>query len=135
MKKLALRSALTLALSVAAASAHANWVAVDGSPADPRLYVNNETAEKSGPKMVLLWHVIDHSTAQSRDGKDFRSQMLRYEYDCEKSMVREMFRSWHKGPMGSSTTVYWTEGQRQWLAPEAGSIDETLMRAACAGIK
>jgi hypothetical protein len=41
--------------------------------------------------MVLLWQVIDYSTLQSRAGKDFRSQMLRYEYDCGKSMVREIF--------------------------------------------
>jgi hypothetical protein len=37
--------------------------------------------------------------------------------------------------MGSSTTVVWTEGQRQWLAPETGNIDETLLCAACAGIQ
>ncbi len=43
--------------------------------------------------MVLLWQAIDYSTVQSHDGKDFRSQMLRYEYDCGKSMVREIFRS------------------------------------------
>lgn len=126
---------LAFVLSAATLSAHANWSAIDGSPADPRLYVNHETAEKSGPKMVLLWHVIDHAAAQSRDGKDFRSQMLRYEYDCDKSMYREMFRSWHKGAMATGMTVYWTEGQRQWLAPEAGSIDETLTRAACAALK
>ncbi len=126
---------VALALFAASVSAHANWSPVDGSPADPRLYVNKETAEKSGPKMVLLWHVIDHAAAQDRDGKDFRSQMLRYEYDCDKSMFREMFRSWHKGPMATSMTVYWTEGQRQWLAPETGSIDETLVRAACASLK
>ncbi len=126
---------LAVALSVAAVSAYADWSVVEGSPADPRLYVNKDTAEKSGPKMVLLWQVIDHASTQSRDGKDFRSQMLRYEYDCEKSMFREMFRSWHKGPMATSMTVYWTEGQRQWLAPEAGSIDETLTRAACAVLK
>ncbi len=73
MNKFALRSALILALPVAAVSAHANRVAVDGSPADLRLSVNHETVEKSGPTMALLWHVNDYSTVQSRDGKDFRS--------------------------------------------------------------
>lgn len=130
-----IKTILAIALSAAAVSAHANWSPVDGSPADPGLYVNLETAEKSGPRMALLWHVIDHKNAQSRDGKEFRSQMLRYEYDCEMSMYREMFRSWHKGAMASGLTVYWTEGQRQWLPPEPGSIDETLTRAACAVVK
>ncbi len=125
---------LAVALSAAAVSARANWSPLDGSPADPALYVNHETAEKSGPRRVLLWQVIDHKAAQSRDGTEFRSQMLRYEYDCDKSMFREMFRSWHKGAMASGMTVYWTEGQRQWLAPEPGSLDEVLTRATCAGM-
>ncbi len=131
MKKVA----IAVALSAVALSAHANWTPLDGSPAEPTLYVNHETAEKAGPRMVLLWHVIDHKEAQSRDGKEFRSQMLRYEYDCDKSMFREMFRSWHKGAMASGMTVYWTEGQRQWLAPEPGSLDEVLTRASCASMK
>ncbi len=134
MKKIALATTAA-ALSVVALTAQAAWMPVTASPADPRLYVNNETAEKSGPNMTLLWHVIDHASTQSRDGKDFRSEMLRYEYDCDKSMFREMFRSWHKGPMATSMTVYWTEGQRQWRVAEAGSIDEVLTRAACAGPK
>lgn len=131
MKKVA----IAVTLCAVALSAHANWSPLDGSPAEPTLYVNHETAEKSGPRMVLLWHVIDHKEAQSRDGKEFRSQMLRYEYDCDKSMFREMFRSWHKGAMASGMTVYWTEGQRQWLAPEPGSLDEVLTRASCASMK
>ncbi len=73
MNKFALRSALILALSVAAVSAHANRIAVNGSAADLRLSVNHETVEKSGPTMALLWHVNDYSTVQSREGKDFRS--------------------------------------------------------------
>ncbi len=126
---------LAVALSAVAVAARADWALMEGSPADLKLYVNHETAEKSGPRMVLLWHVIDHKEAQNRDGKDFRSQMLRYEYDCDKSMFREMFRSWHKGPMASGITVYWTEGQRQWLAPEPGSLDEVLTRRTCDGMK
>lgn len=134
MKKFVFAAA-AIALSTVALTARADWTLVEGSPADPKLYVDNETVEKSGPNMLLLWQVIDHGATQTRSGKDFRSEMLRYEYDCEKSMFREMFRSWHKGPMATSTTVYWTEGQRQWLAPEPGSIDEMLTRAACASRK
>lgn len=126
---------LAFALSAVTLSVHAKWLPIDGSPAGVKLYVNNETAEKSGPRMVLLWHVIDYVGTQSHKGKDFRSQMLRYDYDCDKAMFREMFRSWHKGAMATDMTVSWTEGQRQWLVPEPSSIDEALTHAACASIK
>ncbi len=122
---------LALTMTLAAATAHAQWKPVDFADTGVKLYVDPSTAEKSGPRMTLLWHVADYATPQDRDGKAFKSIKFRNEYDCDKGMVRDMLRSWHKEPMGNGIVVYWNHGPWPWTTPEPGSIDETLLRAAC----
>ncbi len=131
MKK-SLLSMLILPFGLMAAGAQAaGWSRVDSSSTDYQLYVDQSTAEKSGPGMVQLWHVADYAQPQDRDGKAFKSIKFRNEYDCEKGMVRDLLRSWHKEQMGEGIVVYWNHGPWPWNKPEAGSIDETLLRATC----
>ncbi len=124
---------LLLFAGIAVTANAADWSRVESPLGGVALYVDKVTAEKSGPGQVLLWHVADYEQAQDREGKAFRSIKFRNEYDCEKSMVRDMLRSWHKEPMGEGLVVYWNHGPWPWTRPESGSMDEVLLRAACAG--
>jgi hypothetical protein len=126
------KTLLSMSLWLLAAGAHAaGWSRIDAPSADVRLYVDQSTAEKSGPGMVQLWHIADYAQPQDRDGKAYRSIKFRNEYDCDKGMVRDLLRSWHKEPMGEGLVVYWNHGPWPWTRPEAGSADETLLRATC----
>ena len=124
---------LLLALALNTVAAHAEWAKIDYSSNEVTLYIDRSTAEKSGPKMVLMWHIADYATPQEIQGKLFKSIKFRHEYNCAKGIFRDMLRSWHSEPMGNSITVSWTHGPWGWTAPEAGSADEALVRAACAG--
>ncbi len=129
MKKIILLTALALNT----VAAYAEWKKIDYSSNEVTLYIDRSTAEKSGPNMVLLWHVADYATPQEIQGKAFKSIKFRHEYDCNKGMFRDMLRSWHSEPMGASITVAWTHGPWGWTKPEEGSADEALVRAACSG--
>ncbi len=127
------RILLSMSLSLLAVGAHAaGWSRIDAPSSDVKLFVDQSTAEKSGPGMVQLWHVADFAQPQDRDGKAYKSIKFRNEYDCDKGMVRDLLRSWHKEPMGEGLVVYWNHGPWPWTRPEAGSIDETLLRSTCA---
>lgn len=122
---------LFLMLSCASAVAHADWTRIDAPNKDVSLYVDRSTAEKSGPEMVKLWHVVDYASAQDYDGKPYRSLKLNYEYDCSKSVYREWLRVLHKEPMGGGLTVYWTHGPGPWIKPDEGSVDAALVAGSC----
>lgn len=127
------RILLSMSLSLLAVGAHAaGWSRIDAPSSDVKLFVDQSTAEKSGPGMVRLWHVADFAQPQDRDGKAYKSIKFRNEYDCDKGMVRDLLRSWHKEPMGEGQVVYWNHGPWPWTRPESGSIDETLLRTTCA---
>jgi hypothetical protein len=124
---------LLIALALNTVAAHAEWKRIDFVSDEVALYVDPSTAEKSGPRMVLLWHVADYAKPQDIQGKPFKSIKFRHEYDCNKGMFRDMLRSWHKEAMGNSITVSWTHGPWGWTKPEAGSADEALVNNACKG--
>ena len=127
MKKIILLTALALNT----VAAHAEWKQIDYSSNEVTLYVDRSTTEKSGPNMVLLWHIADYANPQQIQGKPFKSIKFRHEYDCNKGMFRDMLRSWHSEGMGNSITVSWTHGPWGWTTPEAGSPEEALVGAAC----
>jgi hypothetical protein len=124
---------LLLALALNTAAAHAEWTKIDYSSNEVTLYIDRSTAEKSGPRMVLIWHIADYATPQDIQGKPFKSIKFRQDYNCDKGLFRDMLRSWHREGMGNSITVSWTHGPWGWTAPEPGSADEALVRAACSG--
>ena len=127
MKKL-LSSVLLLA---AAASAHAEWKRIDAPFDDVTLYVDHESANKSGERRVSLYHILDYKSLQKRDGREFRSEMFRYEYDCVKGTFHEQGHTWHKGQMGGDKMVHFSEGSWYWVQPEPDSVDAALLKSTC----
>lgn len=122
---------LSVALLAAAASAHAEWQRIEAPFTDVTLYVNHETAKKTGERRVVLFHILDYKSLQERDGREFRSEMFSREYDCIKQSYSGKGHTWHKGQMGADKMVLFSEGSWYWAQPEAGSVDEALMKHAC----
>ena len=127
------KTILLLALALNTVAAHAEWTKIDYSSNEVTLYFDRSTAEKSGPRMVLMWHIADYATPQDIQGKPFKSIKFRHDSNSDKGLFRDMLRSWHSEGMGNSITVSWTHGPWGWTKPEAGSADEALVRAACSG--
>lgn len=126
------KALLAIAFTAVASAAHADWARIDAPFPDLKLYIDHESIKKSSPGRLQVYHIIDYAQPQQKDGKDFRSEMFRYEYDCEKSEYREMGHTWHKGTMAGDKMIYFTEGAWAWTKPESGSVEDVLLKASCA---
>lgn len=119
--------------------AQAEWIKIDSPAASADLYLDKSAAEKSGPNLFKLWHIIDYATTQQYEGKAFRSIKANYEYDCDHRRFRGLILLLHADPMGNGMTVYWTHGlwslthdPSTWVAPAENSLDAALVAATCA---
>ncbi len=83
------------------------------------------------PGRLQAYHIADYAQTQIKNGDEFRSEMFGYEYDCDKSVFREMGHTWYKGGMASDLVVYFSKGAWTWTTPEAGSKEEVLLKATC----
>lgn len=122
-----------LAMLTLAGAAHAEWTLVDHASKDVTLYVEKESHKPTGRGSVVMWHLVDYAAVQDYEGKPFRSIKGQDEYDCGKGLRRDMLHFWHQDGMGNSHTVQVTYTPGPWAAPSAGSIEYSLMRAACRG--
>lgn len=120
------------------AVAHADWVKINSPDTSVSLYLDRSVAEKSGPNMIKLWHIVDFATSQNFEGKAYRSIKANYEYDCEHLRYRRLILLLHSEPMGNGMTIYWTHGMWSlthdpsiWIQPDKNSIDAALASAAC----
>ena len=127
-------------LVACSAAAYADWVKIDSPVAGADLYLDNSAAEKSGPNLIKLWHIVDYATAQQYEGKPFHSIKANYEYNCNDQRFRELIRILHKEPMGNGMTVYWTHGlwslthdPSMWIQPDPNSFEAALISAVCTG--
>jgi hypothetical protein len=122
---------LFLSLLLCTGFAHAEWTLVEASFNDHKLYIDTDSIKTTIPGRPQVYHIANYTQFQNKDGKDFRSEMFRFEYDCEKSLFREIGHTWHKGEMATDRLVYFTEGAWVWTKPELGSKEEVLMKASC----
>lgn len=127
MKKLLIAATLT----AATASAYADWQRLDAPFTDVHLYYAQETVNKLGDRRVQVYHVLDYQSLQQRDGREFRSEMFRNEYDCNKGEFHALAHTWHKGQMGADKMVHFSEGSWYWIKPDAGSVEEALVKSVC----
>lgn len=125
-------------LAACSATAHADWVKIDSPIANADLYLDKSAAEKSGPNLFKLWHIVDYAAEQQYEGKPFRSIKANYEYNCDDRRFRELIRILHKDPMGNGMTVYWTHGlwslthdPSAWIQPAENSPEAALVAAVC----
>ena len=126
MKKLSL-----VLLFICAGFTHADWTPVAASFNDPKLYIDPDAIKIKLPGRLQAYHIADYAEIQIKNGDEFRSELFGYEYDCDKSLFREMGHTWYKGGMASDLVVYFSKGDWTWTAPEAGSKEEVLLKASC----
>ncbi len=118
--------------------AHADWVKINSPDRSANLYLDKSVAEKSGPNMIKLWHIIDYETTQEYEGKAYRSIKANYEYDCDHMRYRGLILLLHSEPMGNGVTVFWTHGlwsmthdPSTWIHPVESGLESALVNAAC----
>jgi hypothetical protein len=118
-------------LLISAGIAQADWTPVEASFNDPKLYIDLDFIKKILPGRLQVHHIADYAKTQKKNGDEFRSEMFGYEYDCDKSLFREMGHTWYKGSMASDLVVYFSKGDWLWTKPEADSKEEALLTATC----
>ena len=127
-----------LSIVACATTARADWIKIDSLVTSATLYLDKSAAEKSGPDLIKLWHIVDYAATQQYEGKAFRSIKANYEYDCDHRRYRGLILLLHAEPMGNGMTVYWTHGlwslthdPSTWIQPADGSLEAALVSAAC----
>ena len=127
MKKLLISAVLI----GASASAQADWKRIDASFPDVTLYVSYESVTNIGHRRVQIYTLLDYHSPQQRNNLEFRSELSRNEYDCNKGEYHAMVHTFHKGQMGSDKMVHFSEGSWYWIKPEAGSVEESMVKEIC----
>lgn len=129
---LSMKTLLFFLLLLNSGIALADWTPVAASFHDPKLYTDFEFIKKILPGRIQAHHIVDYSDMQQKNGDDFRSELFGYEYDCDKSLFREMGHTYYRGGMASDLVVYFSKGDWTWTTPEAGSKEEVLLKSSCA---
>ncbi len=118
-------------LAVVSGNALAEWVAVGGSDGS-NVYVEPATILKAGGK-VKMWHLVDFSAGQVKaTGKQYMSEKLHYEYDCNEERARKLAFASHTRNMGGGAMVESDFRPQQWEPLAPGSVLGFLRKYACA---
>src|SRR6188474_3606279 len=106
----------------------------DGSKSATRialLPLRTATISKSGDT-VKMWDLLDYRKIREVEGVRYLSQKSESEYDCKKARTRPLVMFLHLGMMGSGQTVFTSTTPDPWQRVEPGSVNEALMKYACA---
>jgi hypothetical protein len=111
-------------------SASAGWVAVNDTGrfiafADPA------TISKTGDT-VKMWDLLEYRQVREVEGYRYSSQRSESEYDCKKALTRPLVMFLHIGMMGSGATVFDSNTPDDWQQVAPGSVNEVLLKYACA---
>lgn len=80
------RSVLLVLTAALSAVAMADWILLGGNDVQEN-YVDPESIRKKGNKVTTL-NMYDFKTVREYDGNEYRSSVLRYEFDCAKGQSR-----------------------------------------------
>ena len=122
----------TVTLALLATQAHADWVRVDHPSDQLAVYIDRDSLKSVGVGIVQMWHLYDYKAAQDLSGQAYMSVKGQDEYECDKGARRDMLSFYHTGGMGNNKMVQAVYKPGPWVKPEAGSVDEALVRIACA---
>ena len=125
-----MRKAIGILLAAFSCNTLAGWVEVSDSDrfitfADPA------TISKSGDT-VKMWDLLDYRKVREVEGVRYLSQKSESEYDCKKARTRPLVMFLHVGMMGSGNTVFTSDTPDEWQQVAPGSVNEALLKYACA---
>ena len=86
----------------------------------------------AGDRDVPGWDLLDYRKIREVEGVRYLSQKSESEYDCKKARTRPLVMFLHLGMMGSGQTVFTSTTPDPWQRVEPGSVNEALMKYACA---
>ena len=119
-------------LVLSSVPAYAEWVEVGGNEeAGVTVYADPGTIRREG-NLVKMWELFDHKMTQTIGVGLFMSRKDQREYDCTKERYRLLTFTQFSGNMGSGTVGYSSSGEGQWIPVQPGSLDQSLLKVACA---
>lgn len=93
-------------------------------------YANASTISRKGNK-VKMWWLSDYEEEQEVGSVSYMSAKFIAEFDCAKKQIRQVYASWHPDNMGEGDAVSIDYDLQKWMAVEADSAEEALLKAAC----
>ena len=119
-----------LALSLASASAQAQWVLVDGLDNSDKTYADPSTKRRTG-NIVRMWDLSDYAMPKIAGGKPYLSDRVYRQYDCDERSSQLLQLTVFPGRMatGDSMGNYYKPNDKVFIAP--GTVAEALLNFAC----
>lgn len=120
---------ITVLLAVVSSNAIAEWVNVGGTEAF-NIYVNSSTIRKNREK-VIVWEVLDFSSARIANGQTFLSIKTQREYDCQQMKSQVLESTFYSGNMGRGNAFNsdFVPAKRSSISPD--SIEEMTWEHVC----
>ena len=94
------------------------------------LYADKSTA-KSMEGNPVLWHMRDYRITQTTNNIDHLSKSVKYEYDCDKRLGRNVSLRGYEGSMASGKVVYSYDIISEWEDVKPRSLLEITWEIAC----
>jgi hypothetical protein len=134
MDKFSVKYAASCLLSIAATllafQAHADWVKVDSYEAGT-YYINTNDIQKTG-RIRAFWSVLDYKTPQKTTrGLAYQSTRTHMEIECRQKTVHILSFSMHSGPMLTGQVIDTQGVMRDWQSIPPDTPLEKLHKIVC----
>ena len=122
------------ALLLLCSGARADWTEIERFEDDTRVYVDRTSVRRDGG-VAQVRHLVRWSEPQIDPGlPPYRSTVVRTAFDCAGKRQRYLASTSYAGAMGDGATIIADEDEEErWDSVSAGSMEEKLWQAACAG--
>ena len=91
----------------------------------------DKSAAKSMEGNPVLWHMRDYRITQTTNNIDHLSKSVKYEYDCDKRLGRNLSLRGYEGSMGSWKVVFSYDIIDEWEDVKPRSMLEVTWEIAC----
>lgn len=91
----------------------------------------DKAVEMSMEGNPVLWHMRDYRITQSKNEPDHLSKSVKYEYDCDKRLGRNLALRGYEGSMGSGKVVFSYDIIDEWEDVKPRSMLEVTWEIAC----
>lgn len=122
-----------IVLSLFSWSAHAeNWVEITSSPdGGVKQYLDIDSIERNLGS-VVMWRVFEYQSPYMRrvNRKEYKSQKIQTEFDCQSKAMRQVYFAWHQASMGGGEILH--QGSSiEWEIDSLNEFTEPLWKIAC----
>ena len=128
-----MRKILILALSLASATALAEWTEIQKFDDGMRVFVDRASARRSGDHAQVI-HLVRWGEPQlDPDTPPYRSTIVRTTYDCVAKREKYLGSTSYAGTMGDGAKVAEDDDEAEaWYSISESSMEDKLWKIACA---